>query len=270
MRLATYGFADGDRAARIEGDTVVDLGRREPLAELLAPELAARLDGDGPRQPLDRARLRAPIPAPPAFLGVGLNYRDHARETGRALGSTPALFAKGHGAVAAPFATIASPFASLDYEGELGVVIGRRCHRIGAAAAADHVAGYVVVNDVTVRELVTPDAVLLGKGGAGHGPFGPWLTTADAVPDPHDLALTTHVNGELRQSSSTRELHRGVFELIAWLAAALVLEPGTVIATGSPGGSGVGFAPPRWLVAGDVVRVAIERLGAIEQRVVAA
>lgn len=127
-----------------------------------------------------------------------------------------------------------------------------------------------MVNDVTVRELVTPDTVLLGKAGAGHGPFGPWLTTADAVPDPHALALTTHVNGEVRQASTTAELHRGVFELVAWLAAALVLEPGTVIATGSPAGSGVGFAPPRWLVPGDVVRVAIEHLGHIEHRVVPA
>lgn len=245
---------------------VVDLGRAEPLAALLGQ----RLDHDGPRQPLDPLRLRPPIPAPPAFLGVGLNYRDHAREVGRTLGAMPPVFAKGQGAVAPPFGTIASPFPSLDYEGELGIVIGRRCHRIGEGDAADHIAGYVVVNDVTVRELVTPDTVMLGKGGAGHGPFGPWLTTADEVADPHDLALTTHVNGELRQSSSTRELHRGVFALVAWLAAALVLEPGTVIATGSPGGSGAGFAPPRWLVPGDVVRVAIERLGAIEQRVVAA
>ena len=260
MRLATYAFADGDRAARLEGDTVVDLGRREPLAALLGQ----RLDHDGPRSPLDRRRLRAPIPHPPAFLGVGLNYRDHARETGRTLGPMPAVFAKGQGAVAPPFGMLASPFASLDYEGELGVVVGRRAHRVAERDAAGFVAGYVVVNDVTVRELVTPDTVMLGKAGPGLGPFGPWLTTADAVPDPHDLALITEVNGERRQASSTAELHVGVFALIAWLSAALVLEPGTVIATGSPAGSGVGCAPPRWLVAGDVVRVTIERLGHIE------
>ena len=266
MKLATYRFDDGVRVGRVEGETVVDLGRREPLADLLGQ----RLEGDGPRVPIDPARLCAPIPHPPAFIGVGLNYRDHARETGRTLGATPAVFAKGQGAVAPPFGTLSSRFASLDYEGELGVVIGRRCHRVGAAAAADYIAGYVVVNDVTVRELVTPDTVMLGKGGVGHGPVGPWLTTADAVADPHALTITTHVNGEVRQASTTAELHVGVFDLVAWLSAALVLEPGTVIATGSPGGSGAGFAPPRWLVPGEVVRVEIGGLGHIEQRVVAA
>jgi len=266
VKLATYAFDDGTRAARIEGGHVVDLRRDEPLAALLGQ----RLVHDGPRVALDPARLCAPIAAPPAFIGVGLNYRDHAREAGRTLGVTPAVFAKGQGAVAAPFGTIASAFASLDYEGELGVVIGRRCHGVRAADAVGHIAGYVVVNDVTVRELVTPDTVLLGKGGAGHGPFGPWLTTADEVADPHDLALTTRVNGELRQASTTAQLHVGVFDLIAWLSAALVLEPGTVIATGSPAGSGVGSTPPRWLVPGDVVRVEIAGLGHIEHRVVAA
>lgn len=264
MQLATYGFDDGDRAARIEGAMVVDLGRTAPLAALLGE----RLDHDGPRQPLDRARLRAPIPAPPAFLGVGLNYRDHAREVGREM--VPTVFAKGQGAVAPPYGTLASPFASLDYEGELGLVIGRRAYRVSEAQAPDHIAGYVVLNDVTVRELNAPNTLVLGKGGPGHGPFGPWLTTADEVPDPHDLAINTHVNGELRQSSNTRELHRNCFEIVAWLSSALVLEPGTVIATGSPAGSGAGFIPPRWLVPGDIVRVEIERLGMIEHRVVPA
>ena len=266
MRLATYGFDDGDRAARIEGEFVVDLGRAEPLMALFGQDLSH----DGPHVPLDLSRLRPPIPHPPAFLGVGLNYRDHAREAGRTLGATPAVFAKGQGAVAAPYGSVASHFASFDYEGELGVVIGRRCHRIEAADAAGYIAGYVVVNDFSVRELLVPDTLVLAKGGAGHGPFGPWLTTADEVPDPHDLAITTHVNGEVRQSSNTSELHRNCFELVAWLSSALTLEPGTVIATGSPAGSGIGFDPPRWLVPGDVVRVEIERLGAIEHTVAAA
>ena len=263
MRLATYAFDDGERAARIEGDEVVDLGLAEPLMALLG----CGLGHDGPRVPLDVTRLRPPIPRPPAFLGVGLNYRDHAREVGRAV--VPTVFAKGQGAVAPPYGTLSSPFASLDYEGELGLVIGRRCHRVAAADARDFIAGYVVVNDVTVRELNTPNTLVLGKGGPGHGPFGPWLTTADAVPDPHDLAITTHVNGELRQSSNTRELLRNCFDIVEWLSSALVLEQGTVIATGSPAGSGAGFDPPRWLVPGDVVRVEVEGLGHIEQRVVA-
>jgi len=148
-------------------------------------------------------------------------------------------------------------------------VVGRRCHRITAGEARAFIADYVVVNDVTMRDLARPDTLVLGKSGLGHGPFGPWLTTADAVTDPHALAIHTWVNGELRQSLTTAELHVGCFDLLAWLSSVLVLEPGTVIATGSPAGSEAGFTPPRWLVPGDVVRVAIEGLGAIEHRVVA-
>lgn len=212
-------------------------------------------------------RLLAPIPQPPMFLGVGLNYRDHAREVGRELGPTPAVFAKLHGSVAPPYGKVASDFTSFDYESELGLVIGRRCHRVTAAQAADYIAGHTIVNDFSVREFVKPDTLVLGKSGRGHGPFGPWLTTD--VPDPHALGISTHVNGELRQSSNTRELHVGVFELVAWLSKMLVLEAGAVIATGSPLGSGIGFDPPRWLVPGDIVRVDIEALGHIEHRVVA-
>ena len=137
-------------------------------------------------------------------------------------------------------------------------MVGRRCHRITAGEARAFIADYVVVNDVTMRDLARPDTLVLGKSGLGHGPFGPWLTTADAVTDPHALAIHTWVNGELRQSLTTAELHVGCFDLLAWLSSVLVLEPGTVIATGSPAGSGAGFTPPRWLVPGDVVRVAIE------------
>jgi 2-keto-4-pentenoate hydratase/2-oxohepta-3-ene-1,7-dioic acid hydratase in catechol pathway len=273
MKLATYGFDDGVRVGIIEGDLIADPGLAEPLAQLLDPQGLARIAAaakTASRQPLLLAKLLAPIPQPPLFLGIGLNYRDHAREVGRELGDTPAVFAKPANSVAAPFGTISSEFASFDYEGELGVVIGRRCHRVTAADAAAFIAGYVVVNDLSVRELLRPDTLVLGKGGFGHAPFGPWLTTAEDVPDPHDLAITTHVNGDVRQQSNTRELHRNVFEIIAWLSSALVLEPGTVIATGSPAGSGAGFSPPRWLVPGDVVSVEIERLGCIEHRVVAA
>lgn len=273
MRLASYSFDDGVRVGIVDGDTIADLQLAAPLMHLLdTPGLAriAAAAAAAMRHPLDLARLLAPIPDPPLFIGVGLNYRDHAREIGRDLGDTPAAFAKPGNGVAGPFGTIASAFASFDYEGELGVVIGRRCHRVGAAEAPAFIGGYTVVNDLSVRELLRPDTLLLGKGGAGHAPFGPWLSTPDSVSDPHDLAITTHVNGAIRQESNTRELHRNVFELIAWLSSALVLEPGTVIATGSPAGSGAGFNPPRWLVPGDIVRVEIEGLGYIEHRVIAA
>jgi 2-keto-4-pentenoate hydratase/2-oxohepta-3-ene-1,7-dioic acid hydratase in catechol pathway len=265
VRLATYRFDDGVGPGRVEGDRIVDLRR-------VAADMAALLGGghggeDGPSVPLDLARLLAPVPEPGVLLGVGLNYRDHAAETGRALSERPAVFAKLRGATAPPFGRILRPAGvdTLDYEGELGVVIGRRLYR--PAAASDvmaAVAGYVVVNDVTVRARVHPDRVSLAKSAPGHGPFGPWITTVDEVADPHALRIRTWVNGELRQNSSTAELHHRIDALLAFVADAVELRPGDVITTGSPGGSGVGFDPPRFLQPGDMVRVEIEGLGRIK------
>jgi len=274
MKLATYAYEDGIGIGAVLGEAVADLRAVAPTMRALLADpdglaRAAAAIGLAPRHALDRARLRAPIPDPRAFLGIGLNYRDHAAEVGRPLPETPAVFAKLAASVAPPYGSIERPGWSetLDYEGELGVVIGRPAAGVTAARAPAHVAGYVVVNDVTMRALAKPDTLVLGKSGRGHGPFGPWLTTADEVPDPHALSIRTWVNGELRQDSSTAQLHRGVFELVEIVSRVVPLEPGDVIATGSPRGSGVGFAPPRWLVPGDRVRVEIERLGAIEHRV---
>lgn len=263
MKLATYRFDDGVGPGRVEGDRIVDL---RAVAADMAALLGCDASVDGSSVPLDLARLLAPVPAPGVFLGVAINYRDHAAEVGRVLPDKPVLFAKLRGAVAPPYGWIMRPAGvdTLDYEGELGVVIGRRCYRPAAAEALAAVAGYVVVNDVTVRGRSHPDRMLIAKGAPGHGPFGPWITTADAVPDPERLAIRTWVNGELRQDSSTAQLHHGIAALIAFIADAVELMPGDVIATGSPAGSGVGFDPPRFLKPGDVVRVEIEGLGAIE------
>lgn len=263
MKLATYRFDDGIGPGRVEGDRIVDLrGQAADMVALLGRDASV----EGPSVPLDVARLLAPVPDPGAFLGVAINYRDHAAEVGRALPDKPVLFAKLRGAVAPPHGRIVRPAGvdTLDYEGELGVVIGRRCYRPMADEVMAAVAGYVVVNDVTVRGRVHPDRVLLAKSAPGHGPFGPWITTADEIADPEKLAIRTWVNGELRQDSSTAQLHHGIAALIAFIADAVELMPGDVIATGSPAGSGVGFHPPRFLRPGDVVRVEIERLGHIE------
>lgn len=278
MRLATYRFTDGVGIGAVINDHIVDLRAIAPSMialleqgeEGMAAARAAATDCDAP--PLDRTRLLAPVPAPRAFLGVGFNYRDHAAEVGRALPEIPAIFSKMIQAVAAPFAAIPFPSrqTTFDYEGELGIVIGRDCYGIDAHAARSAIAGYVVVNDLTIRALAKPDTLALAKGGPGQGPFGPWITTADEVSDPQALAIRTWVNGELRQSSTTAQLHHGIFDLIAFIAAAVRLQPGDIITTGSPAGSGVGFDPPRWLRPGDVVRVAIDGLGHIENRIVAA
>jgi len=185
---------------------------------------------------------------------VGLNYRDHAAEVGRALPEVVPVFAKLASAVSPPFATIARPAESFDYEGELGVVIG----------AGGRIAGYVVVNDLTIRAMAKPDTLVLGKSAPGCAPFGPWITTADEILDPHALRIETRVNGEVRQSSSTAELHQRIPALLAFIGGQVRLQAGDIIATGSPAGSGVGFDPPRWLTPGDVVRVEIEHLGHIE------
>jgi 2-keto-4-pentenoate hydratase/2-oxohepta-3-ene-1,7-dioic acid hydratase in catechol pathway len=227
MKLATYRFDDGIGPARVEGDRLADL-------RTMAPDMIALIErgwGDAAdvaaTVPLDYTRLLAPVPAPRAFLGVGLNYRDHAAEQGRALPDEPVLFARLPQSVAPPFGTVARPSDSFDYEGELGVVMG-----------TDHaVAGYVVVNDLTIRALAKPETLLIAKNAPGSGPFGPWITTADAVADPHALRLTTHVNGMVRQDSTTAQLHHRIPDLIAFIGARIRLRPGDIITTGSPGGS---------------------------------
>jgi len=254
VKLATYRFADGIGPARVEGALLADLrGVARTMIELLETDLAGAASGTADI-PLDPARLLAPVPQPRAFLGVGLNYRDHAAEVGRTLPDVLPVFAKLASAVSPPFATIARPAESFDYEGELGVVIG----------AGGSIAGYVVVNDLTIRAMAKPDTLVLGKSAPGCAPFGPWITTADEIPDPHALRIETRVNGEVRQSSSTAELHQRLPELLAYIGGHVTLQPGDIIATGSPAGSGIGFDPPRWLTPGDTVRVEIEHLGHIE------
>lgn len=257
MKLATYRFDDGIGPARIDGDRVADLRPLAPTMIALIERGFDDAEAVAARHALDDARLLAPVPEPRAFLAVGLNYRDHAAEVGRNLPDLPLVFAKLPACVASPFATIAKPAATFDYEGELGVVMGND----------GRIAGYVVANDLTIRALARPETLVLAKSAAGCGPLGPWITTADAVPDPHALAITTHINGELRQSSSTVQLHHRIPELLAFIAQSVALRAGDIVLTGSPGGSGAGFDPPRWLMPGDVVRVEIAGLGAIENRI---
>jgi 2-keto-4-pentenoate hydratase/2-oxohepta-3-ene-1,7-dioic acid hydratase in catechol pathway len=160
--------------------------------------------------------------------------------------------------------------SALDYEGELAFVIGRRCRHVARPLAHEVIAGYLVANDVTVRDwqLRTP-TMTMGKSFDTHGPLGPWLTTSDEVDDPHGLRLRTWVNGELRQDSSTKQLIFDCFALVEHLSTAFTLEPGDVISTGTPGGVGIVLKPPRLLRVGDVVTVEIEGLGALENEIVA-
>ncbi len=260
MRLATFTHGGTTRAGVVLGDEVVDLGR--DMMTVLAGGLE-RVAGAGgkTRLPLAQVRLEAPVLRPPKFLAVGLNYADHVDESGAERPALPTFFNKQSTCVTGPYDPIHRPRVSqlLDYEGELGFVIGRCCRHVPRARAAEAIAGWLVLNDVSVRDwqLRVP-----------HGPMGPWIVTADELGDPHALRLRTWVNGELRQDSSTAQLIFDSFALVEHLSTAFTLEPGDVIATGTPGGVGMAMSPPRFLAPGDVVRVEIERIGHIENRVV--
>ncbi len=282
MRVATFSHRGAARLGVVDGDGVLDLAvaapslPRDMLGFLAAgaPALdAARAAAGRPgaRLPLADVRLHAPVPRPGKFLAIGLNYADHVAESGMERPAVPVFFNKQTTCVVGPEDDVHLPRASslLDYEGELGFVIGRRCRHVPRERAAEVIAGYVVVNDVSVRDwqLRTP-TMTMGKSFDTHGPMGPWLVTPDEVGDPHALELRTWVNGELRQHSSTRQLIFDCFAQVEHLSTAFTLEPGDVVTTGTPSGVGGAMRPPRFLVEGDVVRVEVERVGRIENRVV--
>jgi 2-keto-4-pentenoate hydratase/2-oxohepta-3-ene-1,7-dioic acid hydratase in catechol pathway len=221
--------------------------------------------------PLAEVRLLAPIARPPKFLAAGLNFEDHLKETGMARPSWPVFFNKQSTCVVGPHDDVHKPRVSdlLDYEGELGVVIGTRCRHVPAAAAFEVVAGYLIVNDVTVRDWqLNSPTMTLGKSFDTHGPTGPWLTTADEIADPHDLRIRTWLNDQLVQDGSTRDMIFDIPTQIATLSTAFTLEPGDIISTGTPAGVGIVRQPPLWMKAGDVIRVEIDGLGALRNTII--
>jgi 2-keto-4-pentenoate hydratase/2-oxohepta-3-ene-1,7-dioic acid hydratase in catechol pathway len=284
VKLATFTNGAGPRAGVVVDDFVVDLSVAEPhlptelsaifaggeAALTMAREAATRKLG---RIPLADVRLSAPITRPPKFFAVGLNYADHIAEAGRSsVPDAPTVFAKMSSCVSGPFDDIECPLVSseLDYEGELGFVIGRRCRHVNRSEAHRVIGGYFVVNDVSVRDWQRETSQwTLGKSFDTHGPTGPWVVTPDEVADPHRLGIRTFVNGELRQDSNTEHLMHDCFVLVEHLSKVCALEPGDIVTTGTPAGVGAVMDPPRWLSPGDVVRVEIDKLGAIENRVVA-
>ncbi len=280
MKLCAFAAGDGLRLGAVLEDGLADLNAADPamprdMIALLeggesALEAARRAAERAPRTSLAAARLAAPIPRPNAFYAVGLNYAAHAREVGAARGALPACFMKPPGCVIGPDAAIVRPrgYASLDYEGELGIVIGRRCRNVRAGEARAVIGGYVIVNDVTVREMIAPDRLILAKGCDTFGPIGPWLTTADEIDDPGRLRIRTLVDGALRQDGSTADLIHPIGRLIEIFSRATTLYPGDILSTGSPPGSGASFDPPLWLQPGQEVAVEIEGLGRLRNVVV--
>lgn len=285
MRLARFSANGGPpRVGVVDRDEVVDLSpalgadlRIEQLLEIGSgglEQVAALLRDGAPRLPLHAVRLHAPIKRPPKFFAIGLNYDEHTAEA-KALGmdkpDAMVVFNKQSTCITGPYDPIAKPRVSdqLDYEGELAFVIGKRCRNVPVEQAREVIAGYLVVNDVSVRDWqrATP-TMTLGKSWDTHGPSGPWITTADEIEDPHKLDLKTWVNGEVRQDSNTRHLVHDCYQQIAHISQVCTLEPGDIIATGTPAGVGLAMDPPHMLEVGDVVRIEIEGLGAIENAVV--
>jgi len=262
MKLATF-LLPGDEtphAGEVRGDVVVAFADGTTVLDRLAS--GDRAPATGAEHPLPGVRLLAPVPRPRAIFGVGLNYAAHARETGKELPKAPIVFLKLPSSAAPPNDDLVIPevVRRLDYEGELAVVIG----------AGGAVAGYAVADDVSARDLQKREPQWTRAKGFDHScPYGPWITTADEVPDPHALRLRTWVNGEPRQDSSTADLIFGVPEIVAFLAEAITLEPGDLIFTGTPPGVGHAMTPPRYLEPGDRVRVEIDGIGAIEHTIVA-
>ena len=277
MKLACFDGAGGAGLGVVEGDQIADVRRVLPYlspnpVDILAggPEalkLVATAAKSAPKLKLSDVRLTAPVRRPGKILGIGLNYRDHAKETGREAPSTQMWFNKQQTSIHDPFAPIMMPSVSseLDYEVELVVVIGRRGRHVPAARAHEIIGGYMVGNDVSVRDWQrAAPTMIMGKGFDTHAPAGPWITTPDEAGDVADMRLRCFVNGEKRQDGVAGDMVFNIPAQIEHLTKAFTLEPGDLIFTGTPAGVGLARTPPNFLKIGDTVRVEIDRLGAIE------
>jgi len=287
MRLVTFYAGDALRVGVLAGNEVVELTTpaygEHPAwcpsmeAFLGAGEAALReaqrlSEKSTQRQPLKAVRLGPPVPRPSKIIALGFNYREHAEEFATPAPAAPLIFAKFPNSICGPFDPIILPAGEevpqVDYEAELAVVIGRRCKGVRAEDAMAVVAGYMALNDVSERRWQFADKQWTrGKSPDSFCPIGPWLVTPDEIPDPHALGIRSRVNGELRQNSSTSLLIHKVPRLIEYCSASMTLEPGDIIATGTPPGVGMQRKPPSWLQPGDVVEIEIDSIGTIRNEV---
>jgi 2-keto-4-pentenoate hydratase/2-oxohepta-3-ene-1,7-dioic acid hydratase in catechol pathway len=267
--VVDFESAWGDRGPA--PSSLLELLRGGPtaLGEARAVDAAASKSA---RLPLKSVRLLSPLPRPTKVLCVGLNYRDHAEETGQPIPKVPIFFTKAPTSVIGPEAPIVLPVDSeqVDYEAEVAIVIGSRCRRADPAAAREAVAGYTIMNDVSARDWqFRTSQWFIGKTFDTFGPMGPALVTADEVGDPHVLDVSLRLNGNVMQRSNTRHLIFGVTDLVVELSRVMTLEPGDVIATGTPGGVGFIRKPPVFLRPGDHVEISVARVGTLSNPVVA-
>ena len=279
MKLVRYGSNGRERPGLID-----DQGRLRSLQDVVAdigPEVygpagqraLARVDVQSLPLVRGKPRLGVPFVGIGKFIGIGLNYHDHARETGAKVPTEPIVFNKWTTSLSGPFDAIEQPPHStrLDWEVELGVVIGRTARYVGVGEALRHVAGYCTINDVSERQfqIARGSQWDKGKGCDTFGPVGPWLVTADEVADPQDLALSLSVNGRRMQDGNTRDMIFGVAQIISYLSHFMTLLPGDLIATGTPAGVGLGMDPQQFLRPGDIVELEVQGMGAQRQQVLA-
>jgi 2-keto-4-pentenoate hydratase/2-oxohepta-3-ene-1,7-dioic acid hydratase in catechol pathway len=279
MKACCFTTPGGTSALGIlDGDEIIDLSGTdlptEPAAALDQEnrDRLERLAAGAPRMPLADARLLAPA-RPRKYLAIALNYSDHIAEMGMEAPEVPVFFNKQVTCVVGPGADVHMPKVStfLDYEAELAIVIGRRCRHVPVERAHEVIAGYTCANDVSVRDWQgRAQTMTIGKSFDTHGPLGPWLVTPDEVGDPQDLRVRCYVNDDLRQDASTAEMVFDCAQQVSHLSEAFTLEPGDVIATGTPAGVGLGRQPVRdnLLHVGDTVRVEIENVGELVNTVV--
>ncbi|BCH56186.1 2-hydroxyhepta-2,4-diene-1,7-dioate isomerase [Agrobacterium vitis] len=281
MKLARFIVEGKPRLGKVVGSEIIDLSSAAPECGSSMKVLIEQLDElrpalealDGPSFGLADVQLAAPITDPRKFLAIGMNYRAHAEEAAAAGIPTPKSqlwFNKQVTCINGPYDDVVLPSVSekVDYEAELGFIIGKRCRHVKREDAQSVIAGYFVANDVTARDWqFRSPTYTLGKSFDTHGPIGPWITTADEVPDPHNLTLSLSLNGEERQRTSTGDMIYDIWDQISYLSTVMTLEPGDIIITGTP--SNVGIATDTFMKPGDVVRVEVNGLGSIENRFVA-
>ena len=282
------GILQGDRIADVQASLAAQLARhgvtrsqeiaaalvpsstREFLEGGVATQEAVRSITEWVTVPAATARLHAPLADPGKFICIGLNYSDHAAETGNAIPKEPPIFAKWPNAIIDPGEPILSPRGSkaLDWEVELGVVIGRPARYVSRAQALDYVWGYTIINDASARDFqMITSQWMAGKIFETAAPVGPWIVDRSEVPDPHSLSLKTFVNGKQMQNGNTKTFIFDVTYLVSYLSNLMTLMPGDLIATGTPPGVGLGMKPPVYLNAGDMVRMEITGLGTLENPV---
>ena len=277
MKLVTFVQAGSEARPGLEVDGgIVDLaaeGFKDAIAFIGAQEsVQADLAKKEPTIPLAQTKLLAPVPAPPRIFGIGVNYAEHAKESGHDTQKVPTVFPVMSSAVVGPGHEVIIPKASsmVDYEAELAVVIGKPGYQIPAAKAMEHVFGYTIMNDVSARDVQRATTQWsLGKSFPTFAPMGPWVVTKDELKDPHVLGISLTIGGEKLQDSNTSLLIFKIPALIEYISGITPLQVGDVISTGTPAGVGMGRTPQRWLKAGEEMVIHIDGIGELRNRLVA-